>query len=69
MAQSLKVSEAAAMLSCSGQTVRSLVHAGKLPALRVGREFRILQTDLEALRVPTTTAQAGKGGGASHDGK
>jgi len=67
MAQSLKVSEAAAMLSCSGQTVRSLVHAGKLPAFRVGREFRILQTDLEALRVPTstTTAQAGEGGGVS----
>lgn len=35
------VKEAARALACSEQTVRGLVHAGHMPAVRVGRVIRI----------------------------
>jgi excisionase family DNA binding protein len=47
----LTVSQVAAKLSCSPQTVRSLIHAGVLPAYRVGKVFRIRLADLEKLQV------------------
>lgn len=37
----LTVKETARILACSGQTVREMVHAGRLPAVRVGRVLRI----------------------------
>lgn len=48
---SLTVSEAAGRLACSGQTIRKLIRSGKLPAYRIGRDFRIIESDLEKLRV------------------
>lgn len=49
--ETLTVSQVAAKLACSPQTVRSLIHAGKLPAFRVGKVFRILAFDLQKLKV------------------
>lgn len=46
------------MLSCSGQTVRKLIRDGRLPAYRVGRDFRIMSDDLTALRVPAVEGGA-----------
>lgn len=57
---SFTVSEAAGRLACTGQTIRTMIHAGRLPAYQVGREFRILAEDLEALRVPVPAS--GEGG-------
>lgn len=37
----LTVSEVAALMRVSKMTVYRLVHAGELPALRVGRSFRV----------------------------
>lgn len=53
-ASSLTVSDAAACLACSGQTIRKLIRSGKLPAFRIGRDFRIIESDLEKLRVSAT---------------
>lgn len=61
MAESFTVSEVAAKLSCSGQTVRTLIKKGVLPAFRVGREFRVSVADIEALRV--AIPEAAEGGG------
>jgi excisionase family DNA binding protein len=38
--------EAATMLRVSKMTVCRLIHAGKLPAIRVGKSFRIYRDDL-----------------------
>jgi excisionase family DNA binding protein len=40
------VSEAAALMNCNTKTVRKLIHDGKLPAFRLGNEFRITATEL-----------------------
>ncbi|WP_456297950.1 helix-turn-helix domain-containing protein [Actinocorallia populi] len=37
----LTVNEAATMMNVSKMTIYRLVHAGELPAIRVGRSFRI----------------------------
>jgi excisionase family DNA binding protein len=39
--QFLTVAEVAAMMRVSKMTVYRLVHAGELPAVRVGRSFRV----------------------------
>lgn len=44
----LTVSEVAADLRVSNMTVYRLIRGGQLPALRVGRNYRIRQADLEA---------------------
>jgi len=59
MVESFTVSEVAAKLSCSGQTVRALIKKGALPAFRVGREFRISMADLQSLRVAVPEVQEG----------
>ncbi|MGH3753340.1 MAG: helix-turn-helix domain-containing protein [Pseudonocardiaceae bacterium] len=41
--QFLTVAEVAAMMRVSKMTVYRLVHAGELPAVRVGRSFRVPQ--------------------------
>lgn len=44
----LTVAEVAAGLRVSRMTVYRLIHAGTLPALRVGKTYRIRRRDLEA---------------------
>jgi excisionase family DNA binding protein len=43
----LTVSEVAAMMRVSKMTVYRLVHNGDLPAVRVGRSFRVLEKDVD----------------------
>ena len=42
----LTVAEVAAMMRVSKMTVYRLVHNGDLPAVRVGRSFRVLEKDV-----------------------
>jgi len=42
------VSEVAALLRVSNMTVYRLIRSGELPALRVGKSYRIRAADLEA---------------------
>ncbi len=43
----LTIAEVAAMMRVSKMTVYRLVHGGELPALRVGRSFRVLEEDVD----------------------
>jgi len=43
----LTVAEVAAMMRVSKMTVYRLVHGGDLPALRVGRSFRVKESDVD----------------------
>jgi excisionase family DNA binding protein len=43
----LTVAEVAAMMRVSKMTVYRLVHGGDLPAVRVGRSFRVLEADVD----------------------
>jgi excisionase family DNA binding protein len=45
--QFLTVAEVAAMMRVSKMTVYRLVHAGDLPAARVGRSYRVPRTAVE----------------------
>jgi excisionase family DNA binding protein len=42
----LTVAEVAAMMRVSKMTVYRLVHSGELPAVRVGRSFRVIEDDV-----------------------
>ena len=42
----LTVAEVAAMMRVSKMTVYRLVHNGELPAVRVGRSFRVVEEDV-----------------------
>ena len=42
----LTVAEVAAMMRVSKMTVYRLVHGGELPAVRVGRSFRVTEDDV-----------------------
>jgi excisionase family DNA binding protein len=42
----LTVAEVAAMMRVSKMTVYRLVHGGELPAVRVGRSFRVVEEDV-----------------------
>ncbi len=56
--QLLTVSEVATDLRVSNMTVYRLIRGGHLPALRVGRNYRIRQADLEAyLRAGSVQAE------------
>lgn len=44
----LTVAEVAAVMRVSKMTVYRLVHSGELPAVRVGRSFRVKQEDVDA---------------------
>lgn len=46
-ARPLTPDEIAERWACSGETVRSLIRRGELPAFRVGRMFRVSAADLE----------------------
>jgi excisionase family DNA binding protein len=43
----LTVAEVAAMMRVSKMTVYRLVHGGELPAVRVGRSFRVNEDDVD----------------------
>ncbi len=43
----LTVAEVAGMMRVSKMTVYRLVHNGELPAVRVGRSFRVLEEDVD----------------------
>lgn len=47
-ARFLTVQEVADMLRVSSMTVYRLIKAGDLPAVRVGRSFRVLPDDVDA---------------------
>lgn len=38
------------------QTLRSYIHAGRLPAVRVGKQFMVKESDLERLMTPVSVA-------------
>ncbi|GAB3293928.1 helix-turn-helix domain-containing protein [Parasphingorhabdus pacifica] len=44
----LTVAEVARLMRVSKMTVYRLVHAGELPAARVGRSFRVAESDVHA---------------------
>lgn len=46
-AQLLTAGEVADLLRVSTMTVYRLIRAGELPAVRVGRSYRVRQTDLD----------------------
>jgi excisionase family DNA binding protein len=46
--QLFTVSEVASVMRVSNMTVYRLIKSGELPALRVGKGYRIFETDLEA---------------------
>jgi len=43
----LTVAEVAGMMRVSKMTVYRLVHNGDVPAVRVGRSFRVLESDVD----------------------
>lgn len=43
----LTVAEVAAVVRVSKMTVYRMVHNGELPAVRVGRSFRVAQSDVD----------------------
>lgn len=43
----LTVSEVAALLRVSNMTVYRLINSGELPAVRIGRSFRLREDDLD----------------------
>lgn len=43
----LTIAEVASMMRVSKMTVYRLVHGGDLPAVRVGRSFRVLEEDVD----------------------
>ena len=46
-AQFLTVAEVAQVMRVSKMTVYRLVHSGELPAVRVGRSFRVRESDVD----------------------
>jgi excisionase family DNA binding protein len=42
----LTIAEVAAMMRVSKMTVYRIVHSGELPAVRVGRSFRVTEKDV-----------------------
>ncbi|MDO9456539.1 helix-turn-helix domain-containing protein [Nocardioides sp.] len=43
----LTIAEVAALMRVSKMTVYRLVHGGELPAVRVGRSFRVAEEDVD----------------------
>ena len=61
----LTVREVAESMRVSTMTVYRLIRAGALPALRVGKHFRIREADLGTyLDAQVVRAQVARGGGA-----
>ena len=47
--EALRIREAAAQVGVDEHTIRRMIDAGRLPAARMGRVYRIRQADLDAL--------------------
>lgn len=47
--QVLTVKEAAALLKTTHQQIRKMIQSGELPAVKVGREWRILEEQIQNL--------------------
>ncbi|MFC8193117.1 helix-turn-helix domain-containing protein [Cellulomonas sp. NPDC057328] len=58
----LTVNEVADLMRVSRMTVYRLVHSGELPAVRVGRSFRVPQDALDAYLRSSTTVDLGDAG-------
>ena len=59
------LAEAAALLSCHAQTLRRAIKNGTLPAARLGREYRISRSDLQAFWTARGGSELfGNGGGS-----
>ncbi len=58
----MTVAEVAEILRVSNMTVYRLIKAGELPALRVGKNYRIREHDLEAY-LATGEIRSGEGNG------
>jgi excisionase family DNA binding protein len=54
----ISIQDAARMLSVSHMTIRRLIAAGKLPAGKVGRQWRIKRVDVERLLEPPAKQEA-----------
>lgn len=55
MSQYLSVTDVAKHINISKMTIYRLIESGEIPALRVGRSVRILQTDLEEYVIRNTS--------------
>jgi len=62
--QLLTVREVADVMRVSTMTVYRLIRAGALPAIRVGKHFRIRESELSGY-LESQTVRADVGGGAS----
>ena len=49
MTEVLTVKEVASLLKTSRQQIRRMIQAGELPAVKVGREWRILRESISSL--------------------
>lgn len=49
MNQVLTVKEVAVLLKTTRQQIRKMIQAGELPAVKVGREWRILEEQIQNL--------------------
>lgn len=56
----LSVPEVAARLHVTSQTVRNWIDHGTLPAIRVGRAFRLNPRDVDDLLASTNAARVGR---------
>ena len=61
----LTVQEVADRLRLNQQTIRNMIDDGRLPALRVGRRVRILQSDLDQFLVNSYTGRQTDGANPS----
>lgn len=50
------VTEVAELLKVHEQTIRRMIHAGKLEYYKVGSQMRISASELERLKVPVKTS-------------
>ena len=53
MTQPLSVKEAALFLNTTKQQIRKLIHTGQLPAVKLGREFRIPTESITQFLTPS----------------
>ena len=54
----LRVPEAALRLRVSKQTIRNMIHSGDIGAIRVGRNFKVPESELQRLLIEGDTAKA-----------
>ena len=60
----LKMADIAAQLNVSRSTVYRLIKTGALPAVRIGKNFRVRPADLEAYLTGARAANTNAGGAA-----